>query len=70
MAHRILLAGAGGVIGRRLVPLHADAAADAALLAVTTGSPGIYNVAGPNPHVSSEKAHGFRLGSRTLMPAR
>lgn len=37
-------------------PLHVDAAAQAALLAVATGSPGIFNLAEPNRYVSSEKA--------------
>jgi len=37
-------------------PLHVDAAARAALLAVERGAPGVYNIAEPNPHVSCEKA--------------
>ena len=37
-------------------PVHVDAAADAALLALTNGYPGIYNVTEPNASVSSDKA--------------
>jgi nucleoside-diphosphate-sugar epimerase len=37
-------------------PLHVDAAAQAALLALTKGTPGIYNVAEDDGAVSSEKA--------------
>lgn len=37
-------------------PLHVDAAAQAALLALTRGAPGIYNVAEDDGTVSSEKA--------------
>jgi nucleoside-diphosphate-sugar epimerase len=37
-------------------PLHVDAAAQAALLALTKGKPGIYNVAEDDGAVSSEKA--------------
>jgi nucleoside-diphosphate-sugar epimerase len=40
----------------REVPLHVDAAAYAALLAVSQGDPGIYNIAEPNGHVATEKA--------------
>jgi hypothetical protein len=36
--------------------LHVDAAAHAALLAVTRGVPGIYNIAEDDGAVSSEKA--------------
>jgi nucleoside-diphosphate-sugar epimerase len=38
-------------------PLHVDAAAQAALLALTRGAPGIYNIAEDDGAVSSEKAH-------------
>src|SRR6185369_5082306 len=38
------------------MPLHVDAAAYAALLAVRRGDPGIYNVAETNGHVATEKA--------------
>ena len=37
-------------------PLHVDAAAKAAALAVASGSPGIYNVAEDDGAVTSEKA--------------
>ncbi len=37
-------------------PLHVDAAAQAALLALTQGAPGIYNIAEDDGAVSSEKA--------------
>jgi nucleoside-diphosphate-sugar epimerase len=37
-------------------PVHVDAAAQAALLAIERGAPGIYNVAEPSPEVSVEKA--------------
>jgi nucleoside-diphosphate-sugar epimerase len=38
------------------VPLHVDAAAYAALLAIDHGAPGIYNIAQPNRQVATEKA--------------
>jgi len=37
-------------------PVHVDAAARAALLAVDRGARGVYNIAEPNPHVSTDKA--------------
>ena len=37
-------------------PLHVDAAAYAALLAVDKGAPGIFNIAEPNPLVATDKA--------------
>ena len=37
-------------------PLHVDAAAYAALLAIDHGDPGIYNIAQSNSHVATEKA--------------
>jgi nucleoside-diphosphate-sugar epimerase len=37
-------------------PLHVDAAAYAALLAIDHGEPGIYNIAQSNRHVATEKA--------------
>lgn len=49
-------------------PLHVDAAAHAALLALTGAAPGIYNVAEDDGAVSSEKAKrqfGFDAGFRT-----
>jgi nucleoside-diphosphate-sugar epimerase len=39
----------------RTVPLHVEAAAWAAVLALEQHAAGIYNVAEPNPHVSSDK---------------
>jgi nucleoside-diphosphate-sugar epimerase len=51
-------------------PLHVDAAAQAALLALTRGAPGVYNVAEDDGTVSVEKARrefgfdpGFRIGA-------
>jgi nucleoside-diphosphate-sugar epimerase len=38
------------------MPLHVDAAAHAALLAVDRGAPGVYNIAEPNPHVATARA--------------
>ncbi len=48
--------GTGTDVSRSAVPLHVDAAAYAALLAVDRGTPGIYNIAEPNAHVATEKA--------------
>ena len=54
--------------GRSRTPaVHVDAAAQAALLAVTRGKPGIYNVAEDDPALTSEKARrelGFDAGFR------
>jgi nucleoside-diphosphate-sugar epimerase len=44
-------------------PLHVDDAARAALLALDRGASGVYNIAEPNPHVDTGKAHG-ELGWR------
>jgi hypothetical protein len=47
--------------------VHVDAAAQAALLALTRGAPGIYNVAEDGGSVSNEKAKrelGFDAGFR------
>ena len=51
------------------LPLHVDAAAFAALLAITSGAPGLYNIAELTPQVATGKAErelgwtaGFRLG--------
>lgn len=41
--------------GKKL-PLHVDAAAWAAMLAVEYAKPGVYNIVGPNEEVSVEKA--------------
>jgi nucleoside-diphosphate-sugar epimerase len=48
-------------------PLHVDAAAYAAFLAIDRGSPGIFNVAEPNVYVATEKAQaelGWRANFR------
>jgi nucleoside-diphosphate-sugar epimerase len=37
-------------------PIHVDAAAYAALLAINHGSPGIYNIAQSSRHIATEKA--------------
>jgi nucleoside-diphosphate-sugar epimerase len=37
-------------------PVHVDAAAYAALLAIDRGAPGIFNIAEPNKLVATEKA--------------
>ncbi len=37
-------------------PVHVDAAAHAALLAIDRGAPGIYNIAEPNPHAATGRA--------------
>jgi nucleoside-diphosphate-sugar epimerase len=62
---------AGGTI-----PVHIDAAAQAALLAITNGQPGAYNIAEPNAYLSTEKARrelgwdaGFRLNDRLSIRA-
>jgi nucleoside-diphosphate-sugar epimerase len=54
------------------VPLHVDAAASAALLAIEKGGPGIFNIAEPNPYLAVDKARRelgwdpyFRLSSGT-----
>lgn len=47
-------------------PVHVDAAARAALLAIDRGTPGVYNIAEPNPHVSTEKAEA-ELGWRAAI---
>lgn len=48
--------GTGADAARGPVPLHVDAAAYAALLAIDRGPPGVYNVTEPNEMVSSDKA--------------
>lgn len=37
-------------------PVHVDAAAYAAMLAIDRGRPGAYNIAQPNKHIATEKA--------------
>jgi nucleoside-diphosphate-sugar epimerase len=60
--------GTGSDAPRSVAPLHVDAAAHAALLAIERGAPGIYNIAEPNDLVATDKARrelgwdaGFRL---------
>lgn len=48
--------GTGSDKPRPMAPLHVDAAAYAALLAIDCGTPGIYNIAEPNDLISSDKA--------------
>jgi nucleoside-diphosphate-sugar epimerase len=48
--------GTGAEAPRSAVPLHVDAAAYAALLAVDRGAHGIYNIAEPNAQVATQKA--------------
>ncbi len=56
-------------------PLHVDAAASAALLAVERGAPGVYNVAEPDPYIDVDKARrelgwdpGFRRTNERTAP--
>lgn len=63
--------GTGADKPRDYAPLHVDAAAYAALLAIDKGTPGAFNVAGPNERVTIDKARvelgwdaDFRLPSR------
>jgi nucleoside-diphosphate-sugar epimerase len=48
--------GTGSAVAAGSPPLHVDAAAMAAVLAIDRGAPGIYNIAEPSPSVSVEKA--------------
>src|SRR5690349_18585381 len=48
--------GTGTSVAAGSPPLHVDAAAWAAALAIGHGAPGIYNIAEPSPLVSTEKA--------------
>jgi nucleoside-diphosphate-sugar epimerase len=48
--------GTGTTVAAGSPPLHVDAAALAAALAIEKGAPGIYNIAEPSPSVSVEKA--------------
>jgi len=48
--------GTGSDIPQGAVPVHVDAAAHAALLAIDRGEQGIYNIAEPNEQVATEKA--------------
>jgi nucleoside-diphosphate-sugar epimerase len=50
-------------------PLHVDAAAYAALLAIDRGAPGVYNIAEPNAYVATEKARvGFGWSADMRLP--
>ena len=67
--------GTGSDEPRAPAPLHVDAAAHAALLAIDRGTPGIYNIAEPNELVATDKARrelgweaGFRLPYGTVAP--
>lgn len=60
--------GTGSAVAAGAPPLHVDAAAQAAALAVERGAPGVYNIAEPSPYLSVEKARrelgwdpGFRV---------
>lgn len=62
--------GTGTEVAAGALPLHVDAAAYAALLAVDRGTPGIYNVAEPNAYMITNRARlelgwapAFRLGA-------
>jgi nucleoside-diphosphate-sugar epimerase len=63
--------GTGGDPAGKPMPVHADAAAHAAHLAIDKGASGIFNVAEPNAHVATDKVRralgwdsGFRLAGR------
>jgi nucleoside-diphosphate-sugar epimerase len=65
--------GTGGSADKVFPPLHVDAAAWAALLALEKGSHGVYNIAEDNAYVSSEKAKrelGWYAGYRRDDPTR
>lgn len=62
--------GTGADEPKGTAPLHVDAAAYAALLATDQGEPGIFNIAEPNPYLTTDKARAalgwsadFRLAS-------
>jgi nucleoside-diphosphate-sugar epimerase len=62
--------GTGGDNPQGPAPVHVDAAAYAALLAIDRGEPGIYNIAEANAHIATDKARTllgwrpeFRVGS-------
>ncbi|HVI58629.1 MAG TPA: NAD(P)-dependent oxidoreductase [Luteimonas sp.] len=48
--------GTGADVPAGAMPLHVDAAARAAVLAIERGATGIFNIAEPNDHVSTRKA--------------
>jgi nucleoside-diphosphate-sugar epimerase len=67
--------GTGTAVAAGSPPLHVDAAALAAALAIDRGAPGIYNIAEPSPLVSVAKARrelgwdpGFRAQESTASP--
>ena len=67
--------GTGTGVAAGSPPLHVDAAAQAAVLAIERGVPGIYNIAEPSPLVSAEKARrelgwdpDFRVAESTTSP--
>jgi nucleoside-diphosphate-sugar epimerase len=67
--------GTGTGVAAGSPPLHVDAAAHAAVLAIDRGVPGLYNIAEPSPSVSAEKARrelgwdpGFRVPESTASP--
>ena len=69
---RLYGAGTGFDAPPRSLPLHVDAAAYAAFLAIDHGGPGIYNIAEPDTGVRTDKAvaelgwsPGFRLASHS-----
>ena len=49
-------------------PLHVDAAAHAALLAIDRGGTGVYNIAGPNAYVATGKARAVLGWNADLRP--
>jgi nucleoside-diphosphate-sugar epimerase len=67
--------GTGTTVAAGAPPLHVDAAASAAALAIDRGSPGIYNIADPSPLISVAKARrelgwdpDFRVQESTTSP--
>lgn len=67
--------GTGTAVAAGSPPLHVDAAARAAALAIDRGAPGIYNIAEPSQSVSVAKARrelgwdpGFRAQESTALP--
>ena len=48
--------GTHSAVPSKVSPVHVDAAAYAAVLAIDRGRPGAYNVAQPNQHIATEKA--------------
>jgi nucleoside-diphosphate-sugar epimerase len=48
--------GTHSTVPSKSAPVHVDAAAYAAMLAIDRGRPGAYNIAQPNNHIATEKA--------------